>query len=210
MPRHIATSAAWAICVATLSFGALHAFAQASQTAQTSQTSKNAPQKSKRVWTNDNLDELSGTGGVTTAAATVPSEGAATPVAPAPAAAAAAAPGQLPPEKDPKTYRAKLEPLRKQLADLDAKIKQMQDAIDHPVEGTNKIALKQPGPNLPPQDQPPDYNKKRPDNAIYGNEIVRPQDQLEVFEKQRQQIQQQIDDLEAQARQNGIAPGDIR
>jgi chaperonin cofactor prefoldin len=208
MPRHSATSATWAIFVAALSYGAWPAFAQAPETAQTSQTSKNAPQKSKKVWTNDNLDELSSTGGVTSATATVSSEGAATAAAPAPASAAA--PGQLPPEKDPKTYRAKLEPLRKQLADLDAKIKQMQDAIDHPVEGTNKIQLKQPGPNLPPQDQPPDYNKRRPDNSIYGNEIVRPQDQLDVFEKQRQQVQQQIDDLEAQARQNGIAPGDIR
>jgi len=201
MPRHTAA------CLIVFALGVGVAFAQTPQTAQTSQTSKNAP-KAKKVWTNDNLDEISGT--VTSAAATVPSDSGTTSAAQAPAVAPSAGAGQLPPEKDPKVYRAKLEPLRRQLADLDAKIKETQGAIDNPIEGTNKINPKQPGPNLPPQDQPPDYDKRRPDNTIFGNEIVRPKDQLAVYEKRRQEIQQQIDDLEAQARQNGIAPGDIR
>lgn len=177
---------------------------QSSQAAPPSQAAKSAPQAPKKVWTNDDLAGLRG--GVTSATAEIPpGEGAAG--APPEAAGKEA---KLPPEKDPKTYLAKLEPLRKQLADLDAKIKDMQDKTDHPIDGKNAIKLNQPAPNLPPQDQPPGYDAKRPSEALYGNQIVRPQDQLKVYQQQRDEIQQKIDDLEAQARDNGIPPGDIR
>jgi hypothetical protein len=189
-----------------LAFGlaALPAYGQTSQPAQAQQPAQKAPQKAKKVWTNDDLAQLPANAPVSTATAAA---------AAGEAKEAAAAPGkekELPPEKDPKVYQAKLEALRKQLADLDAKIKSIQDALSDPIKGTNKINVAQDAPSLPPQDQPPDYQKNRPDNQLFGNEIVRPQDQLAVYEQQRQAIQQQIDELESQARKNGLNPGDIR
>ncbi|HKM90838.1 MAG TPA: hypothetical protein VJX29_09490 [Candidatus Acidoferrales bacterium] len=181
--------------------------AQSSQTAPPSQTVKNPPEKPKKVWTNDDLSELRG--GVTSASAEVPpAEGGAQAEAQAPAAAGKEKP--LPPEKDPKVYRAKLDALRKQLADVDAKIKDIQDALNNPFNGTNKMKLDQQAPNFPPQDQQPGYQKNRPSDALYGNQTVKPQDQLTVYQQKREQLQLQIDDLEAQASQNGIEPGDIR
>ncbi len=201
MQNHIAVG------MLALALGAVPVLAQTSQTSPPSQTVKNPPERPKKVWTNDDLSELRG--GVTSATAEVPpAEGGAQAEAQAPAAAGKEKP--LPPEKDPKAYLAKLEPLRKQLADLDAKIKDMQGKIDHPIDGKNAIKLNQPAPNLPPQDQQPGYQKNRPDESLYGNQIVKPQDQLKVYQQQRDDIQQKIDDLEAQARDNGISPGDIR
>ncbi|HMD32582.1 MAG TPA: hypothetical protein VKG84_11785, partial [Candidatus Acidoferrales bacterium] len=127
-----------------------------------------------------------------------------------PPVAGPAKPGELPPEKDPKFYRAKLEPLRKQLADVETKISTIQDALANPIDGKNAIKINQQAPSLPPQDQPPDYQKNRPDDSIYGNQVVRPQDQLVVYQQKRDALQQQIDDIEAQARRNGIDPGDLR
>jgi len=205
MQNHIA---AGMLALAVAAVPALAQTAQSSQTAPPAQTVKNQPQTPKKVWTNEDLSELRG--GVTSATAeAAPTEGEAKGEAQAqPAAAGKEAP--LPPEKDPKTYLAKLEPLRKQLADVEAKIREIQDVTDHPIDGKNAIKLNQQAPNFPPQDQAPGYQKSRPDDTLYGNQVVRPQDQLTVYEQKRDQLQQQIDDLEAQARQNGISPGDIR
>jgi len=203
-----------AACLFAIAFGAAPALAQTSQPVPAQSTgTKNQQQKpAKKVWTNDDLSELTGNFGVTTATATLPTSVSESGTGAA-SGSGATAPGQskdLPPEKDPKVYRAKLAALRAQLDDLDAKIKQTQDAIDHPIDGKNSIKLGQQGPNFPKQDQAPDYQQKRPDDSIYGNQVVRPQDQLTVYKQKRDAVQQQIDDLEAQARQNGIAPGDIR
>ena len=201
MQNHIAAG------MLALALGAVPALGQSSQTAPPSQTVKNPPERPKKVWTNDDLADLRG--GVTSATAEAPpAEGGAPAEAQAQAAAGKEKP--LPPEKDPKVYRAKLDALRKQLADVDAKIKEIQDAIDHPINGKNAIKLNQQAPDFPPQDQPPGYEKNRPSEALYGNQVVRPQDQLRVYEQKRQELQQQIDDLEAKASENGIAPGDIR
>jgi len=176
--------------------------AQSSQ----SQSGQTQPQKEKKVWTNDDLSQL--TGFVTTASA-----------APAPASAGApdaqAASGQdgdkpLSNEQDPKWYRSKLEPLRAQLTDLDGKVKDIEDALNNPIDGKNAIKINQQAPNFPKQDQDPGYQEKRPDDRIFGNQTVRPQDQLTVLKQKRDAIQQQIDDLESLARRNGINPGDIR
>ena len=202
MQNHIAAG------MLALALGAVPALGQSSQTAPPSQTVKNPPERPKKVWTNDDLADLRG--GVTSATAEAPPAEGGAPAEAQAQAAGATKEKPLPPEKDPKTYLAKLEPLRKQLADLDAKIKDMQDKIDHPIDGKNAIKLNQSAPNLPPQDQPPGYEKNRPDESLYGNQIVRPQDQLKVYQQQRDEIQQKIDDLEAQARDNGIPPGDIR
>lgn len=160
--------------VLALGLAAFPALAQAPQT----QPSQKPSPKPKKVWTNDDLEALRG--GVSTPVAA--------PAAPAAEAAQAAPekPRPLPQEKDPKYYRSRLEPLRKQLADVEAKIKETQAALNDPFRGTNAVVLAQPTP------------------------VMRPEDQFAAYEKQRKELQQQIDDLEAQARQNGISPGDIR
>jgi len=183
-----------------LPLAALPASAQSAQSGQTQQQKD----KEKKVWTNDDLSQL--TGFVTTASA-------APAPAPADAQPAAAQDGdkQLSNEQDPKWYRSKLEPLRAQLADFDGKIKDIEDALKNPGDnGKNAIKINQQAPNFPKSDQDPGYQEKRPDDKIFGNETVRPQDQLTVFKQKRDAVQQQIDDLESLARRNGISPGDIR
>jgi hypothetical protein len=194
-----------------LAIGAAPALAQNAQAPPSPQAAEKPaqkpPQKPKKVWTNDDLAELRSTVQITTASAAPASEGAAE----GEATAAAAAPGAektLPQEKDPKYYRSKLAPLRQQRDQLDAKIKEIQDALSNPYQGTNKISLTQPAPNMPPgaeQGGPP-----RPDDSLYGSQVVTPKDQLAVYQKQRDDVQRQIDDLESQARSNGLDPGDIR
>ncbi len=195
-----------------LAFGAAFTPALQAQALPSPQTSEKPAQKAaekpKKVWTNDDLTDLRSSVRITTAAATPSAEGSAAGEA---TAAAAAAPGKekaLPDEKDPEYYRKQLGPLRQQRDQLDAKIKEIQDALNNPSQGTNKINTTQQAPNMPPgteQGGPP-----RADNSLYGNQIVRPQDQLEVYQKQRDEVQEKIDDLESQARRNGIDPGDIR
>jgi hypothetical protein len=184
-------------------------FARTSQTSPPSQTAEKQPQKpaekAKKVWTNDDLAELRSTVMITTAAA-APSEGAEAGEAQAPGAVPGKE-GQLPPEKDPKYYKAKLDPLRKQLAEVDAKIKEIQDAISNPYEGTNKVSLTQQAPAMPSQGPEP---PTRPDDSLYGNQIVRPKDQLAYYQKRHDELQQQIDDLETQAVRNGLNRGDIQ
>jgi hypothetical protein len=171
------------IGILVLGFAAVPAYGQTSQPAPAQQPAQKQPQKAKKVWTNEDLAELPANAPVSTAtAAPAPGEEkAAEGGEKAPAKA-----GELPPEKDPKTYQKKLEDLRKRLADVDAKIKATQDATSGAVDGSNAVNLNQPTP------------------------ILRPADQLAAFEKERQDIQQQIDDLESEARRNGIPPGDIR
>lgn len=197
-----------------LALGAAPVWAQATQPAPPAQTPENPPQKpkekAKRVWTDDDIAALHG--GVTSATITPAPEGAAAPEAAAPETAApAAGPGkekQVPPEKTAKYYQEKLAPLRKQLADTEAKIKEIQDALDNPYKGTNKIGLNQNAPPGPPAT--PDSNPPRADSSIYGNQIVRPQDQLAYYEKQKADIQQKIDDLESKALSNGLSRSEIQ
>jgi hypothetical protein len=195
-----------------LAVAATSAFAQEPPTAPTQPSPPPTPsattpapiraQKAKKVWTNDELSDLSGIN-ITTATATQTAE-------PAAADAAAGDKKELPPEKDPKWYRSKLEPLRAQLSDLEAKIADIENKLKNPIDGKNAIKLGQQAPNLPKIDQPADYQAKRPDDSIFGNEVVRPEDQLVVYKQKRDAVRAQIDDLEALARQNYIPPGDIR
>jgi len=163
-------------------------------------------QKSKKVWTNDDLGDLSGIQ-ITTAAA---SQAQPTGTPSGDAVSVSGDKKELPPEKDPKWYNAKLTPLRAELTDLDAKIANIENALKNPIEGKNAIKINQQAPNLPKIDQPSDYQAKRPDDTIFGNQVVRPEDQLVVYKQKRDAVSAQIDDLEAMARRNGIAPGDIR
>lgn len=204
MQRHIAAG------ILALAFGAASALAQNAQAPPAQQAPEKPapkpPEKPKKVWTNDDLTDLRSSVQITTAAATPTSEGAAAEED----QGTAAAPGKekpLPPEKDPQYYKSKLVPLRKQRDDLDAKIKEIQGAINNPYEGTNKITLGQQAPSAPSQGPQP---STRPDDSLYGNQVVKPKDQLALYQKQRDDVQQQIDDLESQARRNGIDPGDIQ
>jgi polyhydroxyalkanoate synthesis regulator phasin len=157
--------------------------AQAPTAGQAAQAAPPAPKTTKKVWDNDTLSELLQKGEVPSTAPVVvpPSETLAQ-------VEAAAVPPlkQLAPEKDPKVYKDKLDALRKRLADLDAKIQETQGAMSGNENGSNAINVTQPTP------------------------ILRPQDQLAAYQKERQEVQQQIDDLESEARKNNISPGDIR
>jgi len=191
--------------ILALALAALPAFGQTSQPAPPSPPQQPAaaaqtrppaaqqpPQKQKKVWTNEDLEQLPGNSPVSTATATpaeapAGGEGAAGEKgAEAAAGGAAAKPAALPKEKDPKYYQEKLEALRKRLADVEAKIQSTQGGMSGGEQGSNAIALNQATP------------------------ILRPADQLAALEKERDDIQQQIDELESQARKNGLSPGDIR
>jgi hypothetical protein len=170
--------------ILALALAPLPALGQTSQTAPAQQPAPQPEKKAKKVWTNDDLTTLPANSAVSTASgAPAAAEGAG---AEAGAEKPAAKPGTLPPDKDPKVYKEKLDALRKQLADVEAKIKEAQDAISGSQGGSNAINLTQkPG-------------------------TLRPEDLLASLQKQRDSIQQQIDDLESQARKNDISPGDIR
>jgi hypothetical protein len=204
MERYIAAG------ILALAMGTAPIFAQTSQDAPPAQSTQKPPQKAsekpKKVWTNDDLADLRSTVTITTASATPAAEGEAA----GEAQAAGAVPGkevEPPPEKDPKYYKSKLDPLRKQLAEVDAKIKEIQGAISNPYQGTNKININQQAPSNPSQGPEP---PNRPDDSLYGNQIVRPQDQLAYYQKRHDELQQQIDDLENQALRNGLNRSDIQ
>ncbi len=196
-----------------LAIGAAPALAQSTQSApppqSTEKPAQKAEEKPKKVWTDDNIGQLSGVQ-ITTATASAPAEGEKS--AESGAAAAGATAGkkeeQVPPEKTAEYYKAKLAPLRKELADTEAKIQEIQDAIANPYKGTDKVNLNQQAPPGPPSE--PNSNPPRADNSIYGNQLIQPKDQLTYYEKKRDELQQKIDDLEAQAIANGLHRGEIQ
>jgi len=195
-----------------LAIGATPALAQTTQSAPppqgTEKPAQKPQEKPKKVWTDDDLTALRGTVTITTASATPTAEGEKAAGQAGAASAAAGGTEKLPPEKTAEFYKAKLTPLRQKLAETEAKIKEIQDAIANPYKGTDKIDLKQQAPPGPPSE--PGSNPPRANNAIYGNELVRPQEQLAYYEKQRDDLQQQIDDLETQAIANGLHRGEIQ
>ena len=136
--------------------------------------------KAKKVWTNDDLDALRG--GSRPAGGVAASTG----TEPTAEGKTGAKEKQLPRDKDPKEYREKLAPLRAQLASLDAQVKQVRDALTNPYNGTNAVDLR------------------------HTSAIMRPEEVLKQLEQKRQEIQQQIDNLEEQARRNGLSGGDVR
>jgi chromosome segregation ATPase len=156
------------------------ALSLAAAPAQAPPAQKPPEKKAKKVWTNDDIDLLRG----------APS-GTAVSGAPAvPETAAGEKPAEkekpLASEKDPKTYREKLVPLRAQLAQLDAQIKQMRDLLTNPTQASNVVDLR------------------------HTSVTMRPEVSLNELEQKRRQLQQKISDLEDEARRNGIASGDIR
>jgi len=175
----------WIVALGML---ALDAPGQTSSPGASQQPAQPAPKKAKKVWTNEDLAALPANSPVSSATA-APTGGGSTvagEAVPAGESGAPAKPGALPPEKDPKVYQQKLEALRKRLEDVEAKIKTTQDAISGSKGGSNALTVTQ------------------------QTEILRPEDQMAALEKERQDIRQQIEDLEAEALKNGLSPGDIR
>jgi cell division protein FtsB len=156
------------------------ALSLAAAPAQAPPAQKPPEKKAKKVWTNDDLDLLRG----------APSGAAVSGAPPAVETAAEEKPAEkekpLASEKDPKTYREKLVPMRAQLAQLDAQIKQMRDQLTNPNQAGNAVDLR------------------------HTSVTMRPEAALKELEQKRQQLRQQISDLEDEARRNGIASGDIR
>jgi len=111
--------------------------------------------------------------------------------APAPAAekkptAAPAPPPALPRERDPEYYRTRLRPLQSELAQVERQIADIQRARAGKGGGGAGVGL------------------------TAGNPGVDPRDTLAGLQRQRDQLRAQIAALEAEARRNGLSPGQIR
>jgi hypothetical protein len=168
----------FAVCILALSLSAAPAIAQ---------TTPNPPPKPKKVWTNDDLAALRGFGGVSEPTVQTAPSGQTPKGEEANKEEKEKKEKQIPREKDPKYYRQKLEPLRTQLAAVEAELKTTRDGLNDPLKnGSNAINLKKSAP------------------------MLRPEDELVKLEAKKKQLEQQIDDLETEARRNGVYPGDIR
>ncbi len=154
-----------------------------SQSAPPQQQPKPAPPP-KKVWTNDNIDELHGGVSVVGGGS-----------APAPAGTSGNGSnttgthtGQqpLPKEKDPDWYKKQLAPLYTKLDQLSAALANAQSAVSGDTRGSATVSM-----------------------DATGNAAT-PQQQLAALQQQQQQVQAQIDNLEDLARHNGIEPGALR
>lgn len=152
-------------------------------------------QKQKRVWTNEDLEALreGKRAPVTEMSAEAPKEAAAEGAAAQPAAeggaregASGAPTGPYVKEQDPKWYREQIAPLRGELDRIDSEIRRIRDFKVNPSSGGNAMGLGQSNMSLTPE-----------------NEILQ-------LEKKRGEVLAKIDDLESQARRNGIDPGVLR
>lgn len=152
--------------------------------AQAPSTQKSPEKKAKKVWTNDDLDELRAQSHW--ASGSDSSSGTSAQAGTTEAGPTENKPAPLPREKDPETYQKKLAALRAQLGQIDSQIRSLRNSMNTPISGGNGV------------------------NLSTATVTGRPENQIEALEKQKQQIQQQIDAVEAEARRNGISPGDLR
>jgi hypothetical protein len=143
-------------------------------------TQKEKPKKVK-VWTNEDLEALRGRPAVSVIGSSAPSGYAASSY-PSEEGSAAAPYDQ---SKDPRWYLERLKPLRDQLDQIDARTKELQNLLANPSTGA--------GLNL---------NDRRVS--------LSPQNELNELQKRRAKVQQQIDEVEDEARRNGIEPGALR
>jgi len=163
--------------------------ANQTQTPSTSQAQTPAPAQptQKKVWTNDDIDQLRGEGGLSVVGvgnAPAPSaapqqKGGAQPPKPATAA-------RPPKEKDPEWYKQQLAPLYTQLDRINDEIAAAQSAADGETRGDAGVSLSARAP------------------------AGTPEEQLVQLQKQQQEVQNKIDDLLDMARHNGIEPGALR
>ena len=148
-------------------------------------------QKLKKVWTNEDLESLRNRvrlsdfeGGVAPPRAESSAQAAPGDAAAAGAAAAQAGPG-YDRAKDPEWYRQRLSGMRAEIERLEAEISRLRDARSRGTQTNVALGLGQSGG-------------------------LSPEDQIASLERRRAQVQQQIDELEDQARRNGIEPSRLR
>ncbi len=161
------------------------ASAQAQPSAQ-----KSEPKKAKKVWTNDDLESLRDRPGLSVAGEAPPASEAPpaegekrAKAGPAEAGALAAPP---PKEKDPKSYQKRLAPLRAELARITSEIQKVREFRAEARADQGGLVLgKAPLP-------------------------LTPENQIEQLERRHRSVQQQIDEIEDEARRNGIPPGLLR
>jgi len=133
------------------------------------------------VWTNDDLERLPPTSRINVL-------GQAAPIVPASAAAPspaeqAQAPEALPREKDPKYWQERIQKVRQELARVEEQIRSLQSNLGRTSAGINLM-----GTNLG----------------------VQPADTLRQLERRRQELLQQITQIEDEARRAGMPPGVLR
>jgi len=139
--------------------------------------------KEKRVWTNEGLEDLRGQSRVSVVGQS--SAANTNPASPktGPSARAAREADKF---NDPEWYRAQLKPLRAQLENIELEMRKLRrfQANDTSPEGGLVMGGR--------------YSMTSPDK------------QIEDLEKRRGEVQNRIEELEDQARRNGIPPGAIR
>jgi len=144
------------------------------------------PAKEKKVWTNEDLEALRARvplsePGPGAAAAAPAAEGAS-----AAASAPAAAGEDYSRQNDPAWYRQRASSLRAELDRIDSEIRRLQNFKSNPASGSAGLALGK------------------------DNLSLTPENQIEQLQARRRQVQQELDDLEAEARRKGWAPGAVR
>jgi hypothetical protein len=155
------------------------------------EASKQASVKAKpKVWTNDDIEALKGGVAVVgsasaPAAAEAPAEGTAPAAGEAEAKAAEEKREPLPPKEQTQEYwQGRLQPLRDQLQQIDQQISDLRRGETQ--AASNAI------------------------NMAGGNPGVQVQDTIDRLERRRREIQQQISDIQDEARRLGISPSWVR
>jgi len=149
-------------------------------------------QKPKKVWTNEDLEALRNRvrlsdfeGGAAPPPAESAPQAAPGEATAATGAAAAAAGPAYDRAKDPEWYRQRLAGMRAEVERIGAEISRLREARTRGTQTNVALGLGQSGG-------------------------LSPEDQIASLERRRAQVQQQIDELEDQARRNGIEPSRLR
>ncbi|HEY2646202.1 MAG TPA: hypothetical protein VGI34_04490 [Candidatus Acidoferrales bacterium] len=156
----------------------------AAEKPRSAQTNQN---QSKKIWTNEDMDQLHSRGLISIVGPEVAEVA-------APSAPAAIAPPETPEPvyksklEDPAWYAQKSADLQKELDERQAALDQQQTALANAARG-----ITQPGVSM---DQP--------------SVGVTPESGLDILTAQVQEVQDQLDGLSDLARQNSIAPGVLR
>jgi hypothetical protein len=156
------------------------------------ETSNAPPAPQKKVWTNDDIDQIrnQGAGGISVMGPAAPTGTAATQRNTSEPPNSAAKPGAkapaLPKEKDPAWYREQLAPLYTALDRINDQIAVAQSAVDGDSRGDSGVSM---GVRAP---------------------AGTPQEQVVALQKELADVQAKIDALLDMARHNDIEPGALR
>lgn len=142
--------------------------------------------RQSRLWTNDDLERLGGGEINVVGSASAPAAGAGGEAAGGEAAAAGGAAGEeskpQPPKEDtPEYWQQRLAPLRTELGQIDQQLQQFRGGQGKAASNTLDINVNASGADV--------------------------QDTIRRLEQRRQQVQQQIDDIQAEARRKGVPAG---